>query len=359
MAEWSTILEVVDAARTSLDPRVWDYSAGGADDEITLRRNRSAFEHIAFSPRILQGAENPDLSTTLVGKDLELPLLFAPVGSIAQFDHAGALAPARVAERMGIASFVGTLATPSLEEVASNASGPLFFQMYVYGDRGWVAELLARVEAAGYSALCVTVDVGAYGRRERDLRNRFYPRESVERPNLDVLGGVPGTVLDDTYNARFTWSDLAWLRELTSLPIMVKGVLAAADAVACVDRGVDVVYVSNHGGRQLDHAPSSIEVLPEVAEAVQGRADLVVDSGFMRGTDVLKALALGAKAVGLGKLMVWALAAGGEDGLEAVVAILRSEMSAAMTNLGVSSVTELSTGHLRPASAPPAAPWPS
>lgn len=349
MDEWATIGEVIDSARASLGPRLWDYSAGGAEDEVTLRRNRRGFEDIAFAPRILRGAANPDLSTSLLGRALELPLMFAPIGSIAQFDPAGALAPARVAGRMGMASFVGTLAAPSLEEVATEAPGPLFFQMYMYGDRSWAADLVARVEAAGYSALCLTADVAAYGRRERDLRNRFSPRDSVERPNLTALGGGPETVLNDRYNAQFTWSDLAWLRDVTSVPIMVKGVLSAEDAVLCAEHGVDVVYVSNHGGRQLDHTPAAIEVLPEIVKAVQGRAEVVIDSGFLRGTDVLKALALGAKAVGLGKLMAWGLAAGGEEGLETVVTILRYEMSTAMTNLGVASVAELSGAHIRPA----------
>lgn len=358
MDKWATIGEVVDLARASMGPRLWDYLAGGAEGEVTLRRNRGSFEQIAFAPRILRGAATPDLSTSLLGRTLELPLLFAPVGSIAQFDPSGALAPARVAGRMGIGSFVGTLAAPSLEEVANEASCPLFFQMYMYGDRGWAAELVGRVEAAGYSALCLTADVAAYGRRERDLRNRFSPRDSVERPNLAALGGGPETVLDDRYNAEFTWSDLAWLRDVTSLPIMVKGVLSPEDAVLCADHGVEVVYVSNHGGRQLDHAPATIEVLPAIVEAVQGRAEVVIDSGFLRGTDVLKALALGAKAVGLGKLMAWGLAAGGQDGLATVVTILRSEMSTAMTNLGVASLAELSGAHVRPAVGQAAESWP-
>lgn len=351
-----TIPEIVESAATALGKRLWDYSAGGAGDEVTVRRNRSAFDRIAFSPRILRGVAEQDLSTVLLGQELDLPVLFAPVGSITVFHPDGALACARVAERVGTASFVGTLASPSLEEVRAGSAGPLFFQLYVYGDRDWTTDLVRRAEAVGYAAICVTADVAAYGRRERDLRNRLAPRETVERPNI---GSAAATrVLDDTYNALFTWDDLAWLRDTTTLPIMVKGVLSWEDAVLAADHGVDVVYVSNHGGRQLDHAPAAIEVLPEVVDAVGGRARIVVDSGFLRGTDVLKALALGADAVAVGRLMAWALAAGGEHGLQRAVELLATEMRVAMANLGVSSLRDLSPHLLRSATPPGAAPWP-
>lgn len=352
-----SIPEIVESAATALGPCLWDYSAGGAEDEVTLRRNRNAFDRLAFSPRILRGAAEQDLSTALLGHELDLPVLFAPVGSITVFHPDGALACARVAERVGTASFVGTLASPSLEDVRAGTSGPLLFQLYIYGDRGWTRELVQRAEAAGYAAICVTADVAAYGRRERDLRNGFAPRESVERPNVGPTAGT--RVLDDSYNARFTWADLAWLRDTTTLPIMVKGVLSREDAVLAADHGAEVVYVSNHGGRQLDHAPAAIEVLPEVVEALDGRARVVVDSGFLRGTDVLKALALGADAVAVGRLMAWALAAGGERGLERAVELVATEMRVTMRNLGVNSLKELSPHMLRSATPPGSAPWPT
>lgn len=352
-----TIKEVVDRARSELEPHIWDYSCGGADSETTLRRNRSAFDHVAFNPRVLGGKGRPSLSTTFLGHRLELPIMLAPVGSIGHFHTDGALACARTAERAGTAAFVGTLASPPLEEVRAGTGGMLFFQLYVYGDRHRTEQLVKRAELAGYSGICVTVDLAAYGRRERDLHNRFSSRESVGRPNLDPGKGADST-LCDTYNARFSWGDVAWLRELTDLPIILKGILNARDAELAAEFGADVVYVSNHGGRQLDHAPAAIEILPEIVEAARGRVEVVVDSGFMRGTDVIKALAMGAKAVAIGKLMVWGLAAGGEDGLLQTLGLLESEMSSTMANVGAGRVADLCPETLRSSFPPSHSSWP-
>lgn len=358
MDSWLTIREIVESAVEVLDRDVWDYSSGGADGEVTLRRNRTAFDLLAFSPRVLRGSSENNVSATLLEHELDIPILFAPIGSITQFHSDGALACARVAERVGTASFVGTLASPSLEEVRAATSCPLFFQLYLYGDREWTTDLVRRVENAGYDAICLTVDVASYGRRERDLRNRFSPREAVARPNLGPEPTAKTLVLQDDYNARFSWDDLAWLRDVANLPIMVKGVLSREDAITAVDYGVDVVYVSNHGGRQLDHTPAAIEVLPEITDAVSGRAEIVIDSGFMRGTDVVKALALGADTVAIGRLMIWALACGAERGLQRAVELLKEEMTVTMANLGASSLKDLSPRMLRPATRPAEAPWP-
>lgn len=343
-----TIAEVVDRARQAVTADVWDYSSGGAESETTLRRNRAAFATATFRPRVLRGAVRPDIGTTFLGHRLALPVLLAPVGSIATFHPDGALACARVAQAKGTGAFVGTLSAPSLEAVRAGSQAPLVFQVYVYGDRDWLQDLVHRVEEAGYQALCVTVDVAAYGRRERDLRNRYFPRQSVERPNLGVGTSVPDMVNRDDFNAAFTWCDVAWLRSITSLPILIKGILDAEDAVLAVENAVDAVYISNHGGRQLDHAPSSFEVLPEIVDAVGGRAEVLLDSGIMRGTDVVKCLALGASAVCIGKLMCWGLAAGGEAGLARVLDLLGEEMAATLSNLGVQSAADLSPHHLRP-----------
>ena len=343
-----TIQEIVDAARTRLSPQVWDYSCGGgADTETTPRRNRSAFDHLAFRPRVLSGVGKPGVSTTFLGHEISLPVLLAPVGSIARFHPDGALACARVAERAATISFVGTLSSPSLEEVERGASCPSIFQLYVYGDRRWVERLVRRIEGAGYSAICLTVDLAAYGRRERDLHNHFFPRESIERPNLGVAYEAASLVVRDEYNAGLSWKDLAWLRELTDLPLMLKGILSPEDAELAVEHGVDAVYVSNHGGRQLDHAPAAIEVLPEIVEAVGGKAEVVADSGFMRGTDVVKALAIGARAVAIGKLMVWSLAAGGEEALVRTLELLKTEIATTMANIGAKRVTDLGPHSLR------------
>lgn len=343
-----TIPELVDRAQRNVTRDVWDYSSGGAESETTLKRNRAAFSAAAFRPRVLRGSGRPDLSTTFLGHRLSLPVLLAPVGSIATFHPDGALACARVAEAHGTGAFVGTLSAPSLEVVRQGSQAPLFFQVYVYGDRSWLGDLVHRVEAAGYQGLCITVDVAAYGRRERDLSNRYFPRQSVERPNLGGGTLVPDMVNRDDFNAAFTWDDVAWLRTITSLPILIKGILDRDDAVLAVENGVDAVYVSNHGGRQLDHAPSSFEVLPEVVEAVDGRAQVILDSGIMRGTDVVKCLAMGATAVSIGKLMCWGLAAGGDAGLKRVLELLTEEMTVTMSNLGVGSTSELTPHHLRP-----------
>lgn len=357
--EFTTIPEVVGRARRSLPAEIWDYSCGGADSETTLRRNRTAFAEIAFRPRVLRGVGNPDTSTTVLGQPLALPVLLAPVGSIATFHPDGALACARVATEVGTGAFVGTLSHPSIEEVRAGSSAPLFFQLYVYGDRTWMEALLARVEAAGYAGICLTVDISAYGRRERDLHNKYFPRQSAERPNLGVGALVPDIVNCDDYNAALTWDDVSWLRSMTRLPIMVKGIMTAEDAALAVDHGADLVYVSNHGGRQLDHLPSTVEVLPEVCDAVRGRAEVLLDSGIMRGTDVVKALALGATAVSIGKLMAWGLAGGGEAGLRRTLQLLQTEIRTAMANLGVATIGNLNPMLLRPVSAAAGSAWPA
>lgn len=353
-----TIAEMVDRARSRLEPHIWDYSCGGAESETTLRRNRSAFDRVAFNPRVLRGHSVPDLSTEFLGHRLRLPIMLAPVGSISHFHYEGALACARAAENADTAAFVGTLASPPLEEVRAGAAGTLFFQLYIYGDRQWTEELVRRAERAGYAAICVTVDLAAYGRRERDLHNRFSSKGSVERPNLDTSSEDAGHALGDTFHAALSWQDIAWLRGLTDLPLILKGVLNAQDARLAVEYGADAIYVSNHGGRQLDHAPATIEVLPEIVEAVGSDAEVVVDGGFMRGTDVIKALAMGAKAVAIGKLMVWGLAAAGEAGLGHTLTLLEREMSTSMANLGAGRVADLGSHTLRPASPPDREPWP-
>ncbi len=330
-----TIPEIIEAAQAKLPQVLWDYASGGAETEATLRRNRSAMERWVFRPKVLVDVRHRDLSTTFLGHRLSLPVMLAPIGSIEFFHPDGALAVTRVVGRVGSIAFVSTMARPDLEAVAAGAEGPLVFQLYVRGDRDWVAAIVRRVEDAGYVGLCATVDSAVYGRRERDLHHRFSPRERLERPN------VGAALMDEEYQSGWTWQDLAWLRGTTRLPLILKGVLTPEDAVRAVEHGVDVVYVSNHGGRQLDHAPATIEVLGEIAQAVAGRAELLVDSGFIRGTDVLKGLALGARAVLVGKLQAWGLAADGEAGLERALALLREEISTTLALIGVPKVSDL------------------
>ena len=344
MGEFLTIPEIIEAAQAKLPQALWDYASGGAETEATLRRNRSAMERWVFRPKVLVDVRQRDLSTTFLGHRLSLPVMLAPIGSLAFFHQEGALAVARVAARMGTIPFVSTMASPGLEEVASGAKGPLVFQLYVRGDRDWVAGVVRRAERAGYAALCLTVDSAVYGRRERDLRNRFFPRQALERPN------VGAAMMEEEYQAGWSWEDLAWLRESTRLPLILKGLLTPEDAVRAVEHGVDVVYVSNHGGRQLDHAPASIEVLGEIARAVVSRAELLVDSGFVRGTDVVKGLALGARAVLVGKLQAWGLAADGEAGLQRALELLQDEISTTLALLGVRKISDLGPECVTPAS---------
>lgn len=357
MPEYMTIAEIVEAAQAKLDPVLWDHSCGGADGEVTLRRNRSAFDHLAFRPRVLVDVRQRETATTFLGHRISLPVMLAPVGSIGRFHPDGALACGQAADRAGTIAWVGAVATPSLEEVRDGTVGPLIFQMYVRGDRNWMRELVARVESAGYAALCLTVDSAVYGRRDRDLRNRFFPRASRPRPDI-LPSDRSSDIAPADYQAALNWTDVAWLVEASRLPVVLKGILSPEDAVLAVEHGVAAVYVSNHGGRQLDHAPSTIEVLPEIASAVQGRAEIIVDSGFMRGSDVVKALALGARAVVIGKLMTWALAAGGVDGLVRTLEILKDEIDATLANLGTNGPADVSAAFVRASFPPSQAPWP-
>lgn len=346
---WLTIPQVVRAAEERLPAEVWDYSRGGAETEMTLRRNRAALDALAFRPRVLRDVSVRSVATTFLGIPLDLPVLLGPVGSIGLFDPDGALACARAAEQAGTAAFIGSLATPGLEDVSRGSDAPLFFQLYVTGEREQTLDLVDRAGAAGYRGICLTVDSAAYGRRERDILNGFRPLDR-DKPNLTRPAAPSvGQRSPADYRAAVTWDDVDWLREATPLPVMLKGIVCAQDAALAVEHGVDVVYVSNHGGRQLDHGAATVEVLPEVVEVVAGRAAVLVDSGFTRGTDVLKALALGADGVVLGKLMTWALAAGGTRALVRVLELLKVEMDVAMANIGVTSVAELSPEHLRPA----------
>ena len=346
-AQWETIPEIIAAARQRLSAHVWDYSAGGAETEVTLRRNSLALERLAFKPRVLRDVHHRDTSVTFLDLDLTLPVMLAPIGSIAQFHPQGALACSLAAEQAGTAAFVGSLSAPSFDVVRAGSGGPLFLQMYYNGDRRWTGDLVRRAEDVGYHGMCLTVDAAVYGRRDRDIANRFR-RASVSRTSDSAPVGPLAP--DHRNRDSATWPDVAWLRGVTTGPLVLKGITCAEDARLAVEHGADVVCVSNHGGRQLDHMPATIEVLPEVVAAVDGRADVLVDGGFTRGTDVLKAVALGARAVLIGKLMAWGLAAGGVPALVRTLELLQIEMSTAMGTLGVTSMSELSLECLRPGS---------
>ncbi len=333
-ASCATLQELVIAARRTLSRPVWDMVSGGSDSETTLRRNRLALDSLALRQRVLVDVSTLDTSVTLLGKRLPIPVFIAPVGNFLQMaDPEGIVAVARGGVAYGTEVFVSTAAKPGIEEAARAVDVPLVFQLYVRSDRRWIEDMLDRAKAAGYRALCVTVDRAYYSRRERDLISRLPVRE----------GG------DAKFQASLTWDDMVWMKQRMGVPLILKGIATAEDARLAIEHGTDVVYVSNHGGRQLDHAQASIEVLPEVVDAVAGRAEVVMDGGILRGTDVLKALALGARAVGVGTLPGWALAAAGEAGITRMLELLEGEIRTALGLMGLTSVAQLNRSSLRPA----------
>ena len=333
--EFVSLQEIVAAARRKLPQHLWDHLSGGSDSETTLLRNRQALDSLALRQRVLVDVRNIDLTTTLLGQTLSIPVFLAPVGGFVGFVNPdlGAVPVARAAVAHGTAAFISTAAKPGFESAAAAVSEPLIFQLYVRADRKWVEDILDRVKAAGYRALCVCVDRNYYGRRERDIISRAHVREGFGDPSFQM---------------GLKWEDLVWMKQHIGLPLIVKGVATAEDAQLSVEHGADVVYVSNHGGRQLDHAQGTIEVLPEVVEAVDGRAEILWDGGVLRGTDVVKALCLGARAVGVGKLLGWALAAGGEAGVKRMLELMEVEIRTAMGLMGVTALAQLNPTWVRP-----------
>jgi glycolate oxidase len=325
--------EIVLAARRNLGQGAWDYLVGGSESETTMRRNRAGFDRLAFRPRILVDVSRIDPSTTLLGHRLRIPVLLAPIGSLQAFTPEGAVAAAQAAEKFGTIPVVSTATQPSLEETAAASAGPKVFQLYVRDGMNWVRDVLARVKTAGYDALCLTVDVAVYSRRERAMLSRW--PTSVQRASVDRR-----------FQAELTWEIMDEIKAIGGLPFMLKGVQTAEDAALAVEHGVEVIWVSNHGGRQLDHALGTIDTLPEIVQAVGGRAEIVLDGGVLRGTDVLKAIALGANAVAIGKLQGWGLAAGGTDGLVRVLEILEHEMTVAMGLMGVTCLDQLTPDYV-------------
>lgn len=352
---------------------VFDYIDGGAGAEHTLRRNSEAFAAIRFRPRVLRDVARVDPSTTLFGRALPVPIVLAPTGFTRILDPAGELAVARAAARAGLPYTLSTLATRSVEEVAAVSDGPRWFQVYVWRDRGLVEDLVARALDAGYEALVLTVDNAVLGHRERDARNGFTlpPRigartivdgllhpswtwallrsEPIRFANVvdrDVGDGTDAVHLADYVDHQFdpslSWADLAWLRDLWSGPIVLKGVQTVGDARQAADHGVDAVALSNHGGRQLDTVPAPIELVAPVVDAVGDRVAVLCDGGVRRGSDVVKAVALGARAVMIGRAYLYGLGAAGERGVDHVLALLASDIRRTMALLGAATLADLS-----------------
>lgn len=344
--------EIITRARARLAPAVWDYLTGGAESEAALRGNRRALDSLAFLPRVLRDVAQRSTGITLFGRPVALPAFLAPIGSLSLFDKNGALASAAAARAAGVPCFISIMSQPSLEEVARNEPDAiLILQIYVRGDRDWLRQVVARAEVAGCAAICLTVDSAVYGRRERDLHNRFSSAAAVDRVNFDDHKNVQIT----TEQAALSWADVAFLRSLTQLPLILKGIMHPDDARLAIEHGADCVYLSNHGGRQLDYCAPALEQIAAVRSAIGTERPLLVDGGFLRGTDIAKAVALGATAAGLGKLQGLALAAGGSHGIERMLSILQAELSNALALLGCRDVAELDPALLRPAplTAPP------
>ena len=335
-ADYLTNHEIIAEARRNVTQFIWNYISGGAESETTLRRNRQGLDSLALRPRVLRDVAETDASATALGHNLRIPVMLAPIGGLQYIIPEGAVAAARAAHEFGTISFLSSATQPSLEEVAASTPHPKVFQLYVRGDAKWIEDILGRVKRAGYAALALTVDSAYYGNHERQL----------------TRGWIPTAIRHDTgreYQSALTWDTMDMIKETGGLPFILKGVATAEDAAAAVEHGVQAVYISNHGGRQLDHAQGSIDVLPEIVAAVDGRAEVIIDGGFVRGTDVLKAISLGAAAVAIGKLQGWALAAAGQAGLVRALEILEAEIKKAMGLLGVTSLAQLDRSYVTPA----------
>jgi isopentenyl diphosphate isomerase/L-lactate dehydrogenase-like FMN-dependent dehydrogenase len=338
------------AARARLEPGAFGYFAGGAGDEHTLHGNSTAFERWQLRPRVLVDVATVSTAATVLGTEIAFPLLVAPTAFQRLADPEGELATARAAAAAGTIMTLSTLSSVSPGELAAAAPGaPQWFQLYWSRDRGFTKELVESAAEAGHSALVLTVDFPVAGRRERDLRASFALPDDLPLPNLPVrieredFHANLGSIVDST----LTWRDLEWLRSCSPLPLVLKGILTAEDALLAAEHGAAAVIVSNHGGRQLDGVPPTLDALPEVVEAVGERVEVLFDGGIRRGTDVLKALALGARAAMSGRAVLWGLAAGGEEGARQVLELLRAEIEVGLKLLGCASSAEVTRAHVR------------
>jgi isopentenyl diphosphate isomerase/L-lactate dehydrogenase-like FMN-dependent dehydrogenase len=329
--------EIVAKARQNLNQNDWDYIVGGVESETTLRRNRMALDAIAFRPRVLRDVSKVDTSVTQFGRKLRLPVVLAPVGSLESFHAAGAESVVRAVDKFGAAHMLSSVCDPGLEELAAAAPDALrLYQLYVRGDEAWVDDHVERAIAHGYAGFCLTVDTAHYSRRERDIAKRF-----VTAGRRRVQGRA--------FQAALDWRTVKRIKSKFNIPLAIKGIATAEDAVIALDHGVEWIYVSNHGGRQLDHGRGSMDVLSEVVDAVAGRAKIIIDGSICRGTDIVKAIAAGAHLVGIGRMQCFALAAGGEAGVVRLLELLEDEVQRALGLLGVSSFAELDRSYLQAA----------
>ena len=377
LARAVSVADLREIARRRLPGGVFDYIDGGAEDEIALAESVAAYRRLEFRPRVLQGVSAADPTATLLGRPMSLPLVLAPTGFTRIADPQGELAVARAAQRAGVPYALSTLGTRSIEEVAAVSNGRLWFQVYVWRDRGLVEEMIARAAAFGYEALCLTVDATVIGRRERDVRRgftlppklglgsvfdgirhpawtwQFLRSEPIVFSNIvgeSVGDGSDAISLAEYVNKQFdpalSWRDLEWLRSKWSGPIVIKGIQSVEDAIDAAAEGVEAIAVSNHGGRQLDSAPSTLELIQPIAEAVGDRVEVIADGGIRRGADIVKALALGARAAMAGRAYLYGLGAAGERGVDHVLAMLDADVRRTMTLVGAATVAGLTPAHV-------------
>ena len=325
--DFLTIHEIVKAARLRLNQTDWDYLIGGSETETTVKRNRMAIDSRALVPKVLNDVSEVDTSGAILGQQLNIPVMLAPIGSLQSFEEGGGASAAKAAAEAGVMSIASSVCTPSLEEIAAASDAPKIYQLYVRGDADWTDDVVQRAIDSGYTAFCLTVDSAVVSRRERDIAKR-----------VRLVSRAPRTSYN--FQSALNWTDVARLREKFDIPLVLKGIHRVDDAVKAVEHGVDVVYISNHGGRQLDHAPGTLDLLPDIVREIKGKAEIVVDGGFYRGGDIVKAMIMGADAVGIGRLEAWSMAAGGAPALVQCLRILRSEIRETLSLCGVTSFAE-------------------
>jgi 4-hydroxymandelate oxidase len=339
-------------AGEKLPAMAFEYYAGGACDEITLRENRTAYDRIRLKQRVLANVSKRDMTCTVLGQKISFPVMTAPMAFQRMAHPSGEIGITKACSEEGVINILSTLSTTAVEDVVKSSSTPVWFQLYVYRDREATKELVKRVISAGCKALVVTVDAPLLGKREKDVRNRFVLPEGLDVKNMSAslkggnkheegseLAGYFASELDPSLR----WKDVEWFKSIAGdLPVVLKGITSGEDAELAVEHGADGIVVSNHGGRQLDTCRATIDILPEVRIAAEGKAEIYIDGGIRRGTDIVKAIALGAKTVVLGRPMLWGLAVDGENGARKVLQILKKELDLAMALCGCRNVKEIS-----------------
>lgn len=345
------LLDIQQLAKEKLPKPIYDYYSSGACDEITLHENIKAFQRLQLIPKVLTGTTQSDTSTRILDLDLKFPAMIAPMAFQKMAHPQGELATAKAAKQAGIAYIASTMATYSLEEIAQQSACPAWFQLYLFKDRQASLDLLKRAENSGYTALVLTIDAPIMGKRERDIVNKFslpydcnpenFPNKNLIQRDSNIEDSAIRLHVAASNDASLHWKDISWLRSQINLPIILKGIMRDTDAQAALDHGVDGIIVSNHGGRQLDTVPASIELLPKITKKIQGKIPVLLDGGVRRGTDILKALALGAQAVLLGRPVLWGLTLNGEAGVYSVLKTLEQEFIDAMMFCGYESISAI------------------